>query len=118
MTSLWADIKAYARQTVQATFGREATYAAPGSVADPVAVRVRWHAAGARVGDLSSGGYADIVTTNDRVIFDQAELDALGVTPERGGLVTITDEVPALVLRLDTQAEKDGPIVNSWIVTR
>ncbi len=118
MASAWADIKIAARRVTHQTFGRAATYAAPGSVGDPVALTVRWHAAGARVGDLGSDGYAEMVTTRDRVVFDLEELATLGVTPERGGVVTITDEAPPLAVELDTQNEPTGPVADVWLVTR
>lgn len=113
-----AEIKRQARKAVHTAFRRAALYAAPDSVDDPVEVGVRWHAAGARIGALGSDGYAEMVSTSDRIIFDAEELADLGVTPVRGGVVTVTDEDPQISFRLDVQSETDGPIVQAWTVIR
>lgn len=114
----WADIKRVTRKAVHTAFRREALYAAPGSEEDPVAVGVRWHAAGARLGGYGSEGYAEIVTETDRIVFDREELATLGITPERGAVVTITDEDPQISFSLDTRPDRDGPIAEVWLVTR
>jgi hypothetical protein len=115
---VWADIKAQARRTVHETFSREATYVGPCSTDDPVALRVRWHPAGSRVGELGSDGYAVMMVTEDRVVFDLEQIATLGVTPERLAVVTITDETPQIVLTLDSQFETSGPVADVWRVTR
>ena len=114
----WAEVKAYARRVVHETFARAATYAAPCSIDSPVVVNVRWHPAGARVGDLGSDGYAVMMVAEDRVVFDRDELATLGIAPERLGQVVITDETPNLVLILDSQFEDSGPVAETWKVTR
>lgn len=116
--SAWADTKARARQAVHTAFRRAALYQAP-NADDPVAVNVRWHPAGARIGELAgTAGLAELVTTSDRIIFDLTELATLGINPVRGAVVTITDESPQISLELDTQAERDGPVADVWMVTR
>lgn len=110
----WAAAKAAARKVVHATFQRAATYAAPGSIDDPVDCTVRWHAKGARMGDLDSAGYAELVATEDRIVFDKT---IIAFKPERGGIVTLLDD-PGLSFRLEVQAEEDGPVTDIWTVTR
>lgn len=110
----WADIKAAARRSVHETFRRAATYAGPDTVDGSVECYVRWHPAGATVGALGgqSNGYAEVVTTTDRIVFDAEDLD---VTPEKGGTVTLASGESFV---LDVQAEPDGPVTDVWMVTR
>jgi hypothetical protein len=117
--SEWADIKAEARKAVHAAFSLAATYVGPNSVEAPIALRVRWHPAGARLGDLAgASGYAEIVSTSDKVIFDVSELGTLDLQPVRGGVVTLAVAGETVTVRLDTKTESDGPIVEAWQVTR
>lgn len=116
----WASIKAEARKAVHDAFAIPATYAGPSDIDDVVeGLRVRWHPAGVRLGDLAgAAGYAEVVTASDRVIFDRTHLTALGLTPTRGGIVTLTVAGDTLALRLDTKADSDGPVTETWMVTR
>ncbi len=111
----WADIKEAARRTVHETFRRAATYADPCSIDDPVDCHVRWHSAGARIGDLGgSMGYAELVAQADTIVFDRDELALLGVTPQRNGIVAVA----GMQFRLDTKSEKDGPVTETWTAAR
>lgn len=115
----WAGIKAEARAAVHAAFAVPASYVGPRSIETVTGLSVRWHAAGAKVGDLAgSAGYAEIVTATDKVIFDKTELARRGLALQRNGRVTLTLAGETLTLRLDVQAESDGPVVEAWQVTR
>ncbi len=115
----WADIKAETRKAVHAAFAISASYVGPTSFDVSQNLRVRWHPAGSRIGDLvGASGYAEIVTAADRVIFDRDELAARAIVPARGGLVTLTVAGESVDLRLDTKVEYDGPVTEIWQVTR
>lgn len=115
----WAETKAAARQSVHEAFKRAALYLAPGSIDDPVECFVRWHAAGARLGHLngSSDGYAEVVTTRDRIVFDTTTIEFV---PSAGGTITLvaTEYEPARSFLLDVQEEPDGPVTDAWMVSR
>lgn len=111
-----ATIRREARLAVHSAFATPALYQDE-TLAEPVEVAVRWHNRATTLGDLDGGGYAEVVARIDRVIFDREALAELPVTPRRGGTLTLTDH-DDLVLKLDSKDPHDGPVTETWTVTR
>jgi hypothetical protein len=111
-----AAAKARARKIVHKAFGLAAEYAHP-SLAAPVPLRVRWHYKDNKNGDLDNDGYSQIYDLIERVIFDRAELNQLGVTPEMGARITIkAPNFNNVVLALDQRMPSEGPLEEVWTV--
>jgi hypothetical protein len=116
--SEFASWKAEARRAAHDTFAVAATYQ-DASLPEPVALRVRWHNKVANV--TGNGDYATMIETAERIVFDRDELAEKGVSPVRGGVVTLTayargDVSPAVWL--DTREPYDGQINETWNVAR
>lgn len=89
MASRFALIKAKARRDVHASLSIAARYESYSQdVVEDIAVR--WHNKIALMGDLDSGGYANIIEGIERVIFMRSELTAKGITIEEGDSLVIT----------------------------
>lgn len=110
------EIMAQARRDIHAELCVSATYE-DDTTASPIAITVRWQAKSQRVGNISGGDYAEIVSTIDRLIFNREEIAAAGITLTQGGLVKLT-EFGNYALELDTEEPPDGPIKNLWTVVR
>lgn len=83
----------------------------------PVDVTVRWHTKVDRFGDLENGGYAEVIEGINRLIFNRAQLDELGIKPCRGGEVTIlATGYENVTLVLVTMEPYDGPVEEVWNV--
>jgi hypothetical protein len=78
-----------------------------------LSLTVRWHTKMKIVGERTSDDVGIMEGVN-RLVFNQPELDALGLTLTRLGVITI----PAYdkQLRLDHREESDGPINAYWSV--
>lgn len=113
-----AEIKARARKAVHAAFSYSATYQ-DGSLDAAVPVSVRWHNRLVMLGDYQDGGYANVVDGIEKVIFNREELLALGISPRRTGVVTITEPgFNNTQLILDVLEKYVGPVEETWMVVR
>lgn len=120
----WASYKALARRAVHTAFCVSAVYKDPDGVVSAEALKVRWHMRQTLAGQLDNGGYAEVVEGIEKIIFDKDELQALALTPERNGTITlmapeyrlIDGSQPEFVLQY--QDEDTGPVEESWQVTR
>lgn len=110
------EIKRQARRDIHAAFAVSASYS-DATLAVPVTgLRVRWQDKLTNAeGDLS-GGYARVFENVDRIIFSTDELADKGLTPQRGGVVTLDDY--GIELTLDVREPIDGPVKQIWTVTR
>jgi hypothetical protein len=113
--SSFADLKAAARQAVHDQFRVPATYT-DSSLPAPVQVNVRWHNRLLVQGDLSSGGYAQVIDGVDRIVFSADEIASLGLILRPRGLVQIPDY--AVTVALATREPSDGPVNVTWNVDR
>lgn len=80
-------------------------------------VTVRWHNRLVRNGSLDEGSYdVAIIEGIDRLVFNETNLAAAGITLKRNGVLT----VPSLGAKfeLEAMAEPDGPENVYWMVTR
>lgn len=113
----WFDIRRQARRDVHAAFAVLASYNDSTLTAPATGLHVRWHDRFTNaVGDIGGGDYARVFENIDKIVFDADELAALGLTPRRGGEVTLTDY--GHVLTLDVREPTDGPVKVIWTVTR
>jgi hypothetical protein len=111
----FADIKLRARREIHAAFSVAAEY--EDSTTEPTPLAVRWHDKfTVPTGDIGGGEYSRQFENIDQIIFDAEELAEKGVTPRRGGTVTLLDT--SHVLTLDAREPSDGPIKIVWTVTR
>lgn len=111
-----AELKRDARRALHDTLAVDATYSDP-ALAEPVAIKVRYHSKIVRTGDMESGGYAEIIAGIDRLVFDRAALADLGVILVRRGRVIIADYDDATFILADRDPS-DGPHTVIWTVTR
>lgn len=112
----FAAAKKQVRRTVHDTLSIAAEYD-DADLAAPVPLRVRWHNKLTAVGDLDNTGYPMSIDTQDKVIFDMAELVVKNVTISRGGRLKITaDGFGGQVLLIDSRDPKTGPIEEIWLV--
>jgi hypothetical protein len=109
----WADIKASMKRDVHTTFKLSAVYRAAGSETD-VAIAARLHTSQAIIGDLDREGFAQVVQDINRVVFDMAELDTLGITLNRLDRVTFAD---GRAYDLDVMLETGNLDFQTWQVT-
>jgi len=82
---------------------------------DKKKLSARWHNKLVRQGDLG-GDYADILEGLDRLVFQQDQLDALGITLTRGDIITFSDY--DVSFELDQPEPNDGPLNRYWHVSR
>jgi hypothetical protein len=117
MSFSFAQLKADTRQAIHGVFAVPATYQDDPLVA-PISVRARIHSrTRSPLEDTDApAGFALVVENAERVVFEKAELTALGITPERGATITFPDY--NLTVRLDQRDPEAGPIIESWVVTR
>ena len=104
------------RRGVHAAFAYAATYE-DSTVTVPVPITVRWHDKVERVGNISGGDYAEILSTIENLLFNSEELAVAGVSLVRGGLVKLTG-FGGYQLKLDALEPPDGPIKVVWTVVR
>ena len=111
----FAQAKARMRRVVHDTMRVAATYQDV-NMLEAVGLRVRFHTRRVSpLGDLG-GGYAEVIENTDRVVFDTEELATLGLCPQKGAIVVLTDT--NIVMRLTTRDETTGPIEEIWAVAR
>ena len=108
-----------ARQAVHTALSLPATYLAPDAVS-PKQVRVRWwQTKVVRNGDLVTGGWAEELVAVNQIVFNQPNLDEMGVFLQRGGRVMISYPNGENVdLILDTMDPNSGPIERVWSVVQ
>lgn len=119
----YADIRRRARRDIHAAFAVSATYT-DDVVRPPTPLAVRWHDKGSSfsgivssVGNISGGDYAEVVENIDKIIFNTDELIEKGISPKRGGTITLTD-YGDYQLVLDLREPTDGPLKMTWTVMR
>lgn len=114
----WSDTKRTMRRAVHDAFAVEAIYTPPGPNPQPFACRVRWHNRGERlVGDNQGSGYAEAINPVERIVFNMDQLALIGVSKvERAGKLLVPAYNETLVL--DVQVPSDGPVTQTWEVTR
>ena len=110
------------RRDVHAAFAYAARLSQEVPASDPVEyvetdITVRWHDKTERVGNISGGDYAEILSTIEHLLFNSEELSSLGLTLSRGDIVKLT-EFGNYELQLDVQEPPDGPIKVIWTVVR
>lgn len=116
-----AALKVSSRQSLHAAMANPATYQRGGDPVYPTAeqteaglkLTVRWHNKMRIVGERSSDD-AGVLEGVNRLVFNLPELEALGLTLEKHGIVEIPDLNKRL--RLDYHEEADGPINDYWSV--
>lgn len=110
------DIRRQARRDIHAQFAVPASYTDSNHVS-PVPLTVRWHGQNVHpIGDFDGQAYAELLTRIDRVIFLRDELITAGLTPAKGGVITIPTYGDA-AFNLTVQEPVDGPITLTWNVT-
>lgn len=118
MTFDFAALKAKTRQIVHDTMAIAATYHDP-SLSQPQALRIRWHNKMGLHGDLGTDGYATLIDSVNRVIFDRDDLIANGLVIERGGVLTVTTSgYNNARLIIDSRDELSGPTEEIWLVAK
>lgn len=119
MPSNFAAIKAKARRDVHASLSVSARYESYSQEVVFGGLSVRWHNKQQLVGDMDSGGYAQIIDGIERIIFMRDELASAGITLEEGDTVVITAEgFDNVALILKTQEPVVGPVEVIWQVAR
>lgn len=114
----FASTRELVRRTVQNTLAVPCTYQ-DSTLAEPVALRVRWQTKSKAFGDLEDAGYAMSIEGVNRLVFDAEDLVAQAVTLRRAGVVTIPMAGrPDVLLVLEAEEQNDGPIVLSWKVAQ
>jgi hypothetical protein len=111
----FAQAKARMRRVVHDTMAVDATYLDATMVA-AVGLRVRFHTRRVSAIGGMGDGYAEVIENAERIVFDVEELTAAGVTPIKGGIVTLTDD--GFCLRLVTLDEATGPVEQIWTAVR
>lgn len=119
----FAAIKAAARRAVHAALSVQALYSDDYTII-PIPLRVRWHMKQQLVGQLDSGGYAEMIEGIERIVFDVQELTAKGVDLMRTGTIELTDlayqhpDGSRPTFELEVQELDTGPVERIWKVTR
>lgn len=118
-----SEYKTQARAALHAAMAEPASYTAPGvggavtpspeQIEAGLSLTVRWHHKLRIVGENVQSD-AGVIEGINRIVFNQPELDALGLAPVKHGVVSI----PGLnkTLRLDYREEDDGPLNVYWSV--
>lgn len=115
-------LKRKARSKLHKQFGEPCVYTAPDGTVTPSAEQLAeglaLHARSAnRLRQFTPESEAvTILEGVERVIFNQDELDALGLVPEHAGRLVLPDL--ELTFDLDQQMDPDGPLNRYWTVTR
>lgn len=119
MASNFARIKAKARRDVHNAFSVAATHTNVASGVLTENLSVRWHNKLVMLGDLQDSGYANVIEGIERIIFDRTELATLGLTLQRGDVITIVaDGFENAQLILEEREPIVGPIEVKWQVAR
>jgi hypothetical protein len=119
-----SQLKASARAALHEAMSEPASYAAPQSAGGAVtptpeqieaglSLKVRWHNKMKIIGENTQAD-AGIIEGVNRLIFQQPNLDELGLTLAKHGVVTIPGF--SKQLRLDYHEESDGPLNVYWSV--
>ena len=121
-----AETKRKARQTLHGLASVIVLYTGPEDGAQPVELRARWHnKKSVPVGDLDSQGFADILATVDKLVFNQSNLAApeqsdgmvaAAVTLKRLG--TVEFAAYGVTFYLEGSEPGDGPENVYWSVVR
>lgn len=82
---------------------------------DKDVLSARWHNKLVRQGQISDG--VDILEGLDRLVFQQPQLDALGIVLRRGDIITFPGYANQQ-FELDQSEPGDGPLNVYWHVTR
>lgn len=87
----------------------------PEQAAAGLGLSVRWHNKLARAGNEQGGYDAEIIEGIERLVFNQDQLDALGLTLESRGVISIPGY--GLQVRLEALEPADGPLNVYWVVS-
>lgn len=113
MAFSWAAQRERTHRAVHTLFSVPALYSDI-LVTQPVALNVRLHDAVGAISVPEAQGIADILEHITQVVFDAAELAALGVVPRRGA--TVRFPVYDSVYVLDADEPHTGTIERVWTV--
>lgn len=109
----FAQAKADARRALHDGLSVAATYEDT-LITEPLPIRVRYHNRIVIEGDPYGLGMAETIEGSDKVVF---EVDPLVVPAvARGGIIRIPQY--SLAFRLEAKEPSDGPITQTWRVTR
>ena len=115
-----SEIKSQARQALHSAMAEPATYSdgiteypTAEQTAAGLSLTVRWHTKQKIVGERINNDVAILEGIN-RLVFSSEELVALGLTLQRGGIVTIPGYFKSF--QLDMEEDSDGPINVYWSV--
>jgi hypothetical protein len=116
----WLAERTKARRTIHAALSYAAVLVRPVPLSDPVEytetpITVRWHAKTERVGNISGGDYAEILSTIHRLLFNSEEMAEKGITLKHGDLIKLTG-FGNYELELDALEPPDGPVKIVWTV--
>ena len=117
-------VKTQARAALHEAMSEPASYTAPQSaggavtptpeqIAAGLSLKVRWHTKMKIIGENTQAD-AGILEGINRLIFQQPNLDELGLTLAKNGIVDIPGY--SKQLRLDMREESDGPLNVYWSV--
>ena len=113
----WTVLKGTARRVVHDVFAVPAVII-PRDGSEPKAIRVRWHVRGNRMlGDLQGQGFGEVIAAVDRVVLNTEQLRVVGVTPQSGDKIVVSD-LPGAEFFLDVRDPADGPVTQTWEVRR
>ena len=108
-----AEIKANARRALHGALSVPATWTSA-LTGETKAVTVRWHNKQALRGELSSDGYAQMLETQDRLVFNMEELATLQITLSRGDKILMPPIYENAELQIEEMEEITGPIEQIW----
>lgn len=118
-----ADLRKISRRAVHAAFAVPIGYIPKGSsyawtypTDFQYPLTARFHTKVKVDPDPLGGGYAQIIDTNTRVIFNMDELTANNINPRTGDLIYFPDY--GFRVRLDIMDANNGPITQKWTVTK
>ena len=116
-------VKAQARAALHDAMSEPASYTAPGvggavtpspeQIEAGLSLKVRWHNKQRIVGENTQAD-AGVIEGINRLVFQQPNLDELGLTLAKHGIITIPGY--SKQLRLDYPEEPDGPLNRYWSV--
>lgn len=117
-----AEIKSEARTAIHERGAEQCSYTDRGTPTTPSAEQLAEglllsarFASKTKIASAESDGVS-IMENIERLIFNQAQLDSLGLELESGGLVTFPGY--GLVFELDQRIDPDGPLNVYWTVVR
>jgi hypothetical protein len=113
-----SELKTQARQALHGAMAEPASYSfdgdtfpTPEQTAAGLGLTVRWHTKMRIVGERDSSD-TGILEGINRLVFSTAELDALGLTLARTGVISIPGYDKEL--QLDHHEDSDGPLNDYW----